>query len=93
MEIMLHCKRRIFISSISFFDNKVEYLLWTLSGRQPMKYSLRELKALIMEKGNREPQTENMPSSSWHSLNYTRPQGEQHRSMESTVLRLYDHSG
>lgn len=93
MEIMLHWKRRIFISSISFFDNKVEHLLWTLCGRQPIKYSQRKLKALIMEKGNKEPQTENVPSCSQHSLNYIRPQGEQLQSIESTMLRLYDHCG
>ena len=46
-----------------------------------------------MQKGNKEPQIENMPSCSQHIFNSIRPQGKQHRSIESTMLRVYDHSG
>lgn len=49
--------------------------------------------SFIMEEGSKEPQTENMPSCSQHILNYSRPQGKQGQSIESTKLRLYEHSG
>lgn len=44
-----------------------------------------------MEKESKEPPVENMPSCSQYILNYSKPQGK-HLSIESTKLRLYDHS-
>lgn len=46
-----------------------------------------------MEKGNKDPGTENRPLCSQYILSYSRPKGRQHRPIESSKLIFYNHAG